>query len=423
MADAGSFLLTSPGARRRGVYFAYQGLLTAVLLLLFVFFHPDGQAAWSPRFAALAFLLTGSLGLIRAVPERVLGRWWFQSALFLGDALLAFLTLYWTQDNPHFFLLYLLVLFGTALSRNMLQSLAMAAVTSLLYAASTWLPSPEALATPEFWLRMHFLWIMAILLALLSRDNQRALSEQQDLYQESLIQMTSLAALGQLAGEVAHRIKGPLTTIQVNAELLSHRRQGASSRVRKELKQILEEVEHCKEILKRLLDLGRIEEMAQEPFDLLKPLGRALQSVRAQARLRGVRVDVRLPEKPLKARGDESLLQEVFFAVLQNALDACSEEGRIEVEGATLEKPAWPWSRPERRRRLHRFVIRDDGVGIPSESLGRIFRPFFTTKRQEGSGLGLSASLRILQKHGGTIELRSDGPGKGAEAVIEIPAA
>lgn len=413
-----------PAEQRRGVYFAYQGLLTAVLLLLFLFFHPDGQAGWSPRFAVLAFLLTGSLALIQTVHERVLGRWWFQSALFIGDGFLAFLTLYWTQDNPHFFLLYLLVLLGTALSRNMLQSLAMAAVTSLLYAASTWIPSPAALATPEFWLRMHFLWIMAILLALLSRDNQRALRAQQDLYQESLIQMTSLAALGQLAGEVAHRIKGPLTTIQVNAELLSHGRRSASSRVRRELKQILEEVEHCKDILKRLLDLGRIEEMAQEPFDLLKPLGRALQSARAQARLKGVRIDARLPEKPLRTRGDESLLQEAFFAVLQNALDACPEEGsRVEVEGVTVQRPAWPWSRPGRRALLHRIVIRDNGVGMPPEDLGRVFRPFFTTKRKEGSGLGLSASLRILQKHGGTVELRSDGPGKGAEAVIEIPAA
>jgi len=65
--------------------------------------------------------------------------------------------------------------------------------------------------------------------------------------------------------------------------------------------------------------------------------------------------------------------------------------------------------------------VEDDGRGIRKEDLERIFEPYFTTKGKDGSGLGLSAALRVLQKHGGSIEAFSDGPGRGARITLTIP--
>ena len=74
-----------------------------------------------------------------------------------------------------------------------------------------------------------------------------------------------------------------------------------------------------------------------------------------------------------------------------------------------------------RRAEVCEVSIRDDGRGIAPEDRDKVFEPFFTTKGSHGSGLGLSAALRILQKHGGDIEARSEGPGKGACFVLTVP--
>jgi len=79
----------------------------------------------------------------------------------------------------------------------------------------------------------------------------------------------------------------------------------------------------------------------------------------------------------------------------------------------------WPGTQ---RLRVHRLTVVDDGKGIARKDLENVFKPFFTTKEGEGSGLGLSAALRILEKHGGTISLDSPGLGDGTIATLEIPA-
>jgi signal transduction histidine kinase len=109
-------------------------------------------------------------------------------------------------------------------------------------------------------------------------------------------------------------------------------------------------------------------------------------------------------------RGDDTLLQEAVCALLQNAVEAAPEGGTVSVRGGASGG-------------AHRIEVRDDGPGIPAENLERIFEPFFTTKAGEGSGLGLSAALRIAAKHGGTVDAESAGPGRGSRFYLLIPAA
>ena len=392
--------------RRRAVYFSFQGLFMAVLLLLIVFQgrgRPGDGVLWT-----LAALLAASLVLLRLASDEVLGRWWFQAGIFVGDAVAATLTLCFMRRQADLFLLYLLLVFGSALTRSARQRLVVAGAAITLYLLTGWRPSVGWPTQPEFWLRAVFLAVSAALMAVLARDARQAQDEQRRRYEERLVQIGRLATLGRVAGEVAHRIKAPLTTIAVDAEVLAHRLAGDKEAL-KELAEISGEVERCKRILKDLLDLGRIEEMYVMPLDLRGLVREALKGFATQARTKNIKTSSSGLTAPMRARGDASLLREAVSALLQNAIEASRDGGSVRLAGST-------------RGGFHRILVVDDGVGISPPDLERIFEPFFTTKKGEGSGLGLSAALRIAANHGGTVEAESAGPGRGSRFTLLIPA-
>ncbi len=392
---------------RRAVYFAFQGLFMAVLLLLFLYQGLE-QDGWSGRFVLLTTMMLGSLAALRFIPEEALGRWWLQAGLFVGDAALATVVLTWIQPKSELYLIYVVVVLGTALTRSPRQSLIVGLAVVFLYAFALKRVNVLPLHSGVFWLRTMFLAVSAALLAILSLDAKAAQEEEKRRYDERLIQVERLATLGRLAAEVAHRIKGPLTTIAVNAEVAAHRHVD-DKKTLQELTQITEEVQRCKEILKNLLDLGRIEEMDSEALDLRVPAERALKLIKPQAADRKMHLESSGLGAEMRILGDESLIQEALYSLLQNAVEAAHRGGRIRLAAESFGG-------------AHRLSVIDDGAGVARADLERIFQPFFTTKK-EGSGLGLSAALRIAQKHGGTIEVDSAGEGRGAKFTLVLPAA
>jgi len=401
--------------KKRGIYFAFQGLLVAVLLLLFVYFSQE-TSGWIGRFWMLLGCSLGSLAILRLVDDATLEKWWFQTGLFLGDALLTALTLHWAGSHPTLLSLYILVIFGTALTRELRQSLAIAGVISILYVLS----EVHSTGDPQFWIGLNLLWVSVGLMALLSRDTQIAKREQDELYRERLSRLESLATLGQIAGEVAHRIKGPLTTIRVNAEVLALRTED-DERTQKELGEIQTSVERCKGILKDLLDLGRIEELDLSEEDLLDPIKSALKAAAPAFRSKNIKPTVDLPSTPMPISADRGLIHEAISNLIQNAVQAVSEDGSVKIIANTADlRKSW-WTNAGSQR-VHRIRVIDSGKGIARKDLENVFKPFFTTKKGEGSGLGLSAALRILEKHQGTVTLESSGLGRGTVATIEIPA-
>jgi len=395
--------------RRRAVYFSFQGLFMAVLILL-IFFQGPGRPG-DAALSALAFLLFVSLVLLRLVSDEVLSRWWFQAGIFVGDAIAATLTLTlrFMHAQSDLFLLYLLLVFGSALTRSARQRYVVAFAAIALFLITGRRAAGGWPVQPEFWLRAVFLAVSAALMAVLARDSRQAQEEQRRRLEERLVQIGRLATLGRVAGEVAHRIKGPLTTIAVDAEVLASRLKHDEAAL-KELAEISGEVERCKRILKDLLDLGRIEEMDVMPLDLREPVRAALKALSSQARNRKVKTSSSGLSAPMLARGDATLLREAVAALLQNAVEASPEGAAVRVSGST-------------HGGFHRILVADEGAGISSDHLERIFEPFFTTKKGEGSGLGLSAALRIAAKHGGSVEAESSGTGRGARFTLLIPAA
>ena len=393
----------------------FQGLLMAVLLLLFVTLNQD-DAGWAPRFWFLTGVLTASLVVLRVADDRLLAGGWFPTAFFIGDALLASLTLQWSGPNPTYFGLYFLIIFATALTRELRHSLVVTAVIVVLY----WVSSSHSLADQGFWIRLNLLLVSGGLMALLSRDHQLARIEQDELYRDRLIRLESLATLGQVAGEVAHRIKGPLTTIRVNAEVLGLRPTFQEDpKTQRELAEIQTAVERCKGILKDLLDLGRIEEIDFSREDLRDPVRSALKAVAPQFRAKGAAPSVSLPDREMPIRADRSLIHEAVGNVLHNAAAAITQGGAITVTATTLERRDSWWPRSPVRR-VHRVIVSDNGAGVERRNLENAFKPFFTTK-EEGTGLGLSTTLRIMEKHGGTVRLESPGPGRGTVVTLELP--
>ncbi|OGR88901.1 MAG: hypothetical protein A2992_09525 [Elusimicrobia bacterium RIFCSPLOWO2_01_FULL_59_12] len=406
---------------RRSTYFIFQALLTIVLLLFFLY-RRELVMQWPVRLITLSVVMGALLIFLATAPQAWLQRPLVQGTWFLCDVLLSSITLYWAQQpGSDLYVTYFLVILGTALTENIVHSFLVALVATLLYGYSAASSAQGIPKDPEFWLRLPYLWIFASFTAMLTRDTREKRQAQEDTYKERLFHMERLAALGQISAEVAHRIKAPLTTIRVNAEVLA-RRHDLPPEMQGELEQIQQEVDHCKSILQKLLDLGRIEEMDRQEMNLGDSIRSALDTLQPQLTRRRIELRTEGLEKTARATGDSILIAEAMVAVLQNAADAMPEGGTLRVVLREAGKAPW-WSFRRTSENFYEIVVEDNGAGIEPAHLETIFRPFFTTKTGQGSGLGLSAALRILDKHGGTINASSGGPGRGACFTLFIPKA
>ncbi len=404
---------------RRSTYFIFQALLTVVLLLFF-FYRQEFVLEWSFRMLFIILMMSFLLIFLALAPASLLKRQGVQAAWFMSDVFLSSLTLYWSQQvSSDLYVTYFLVIFGTALTENIVHSFLVALVATLLYGYSAFANAGGRPVDPEFWLRLPYLWIFASFTALLTRDSRESRKANEQGYRDRLFHMERLAALGQISAEVAHHIKAPLTTIRVNAEVMAHQ-PGIAPAMRKELIQIEQEVDRCKQILQKLLELGRIEEMDIQRIDLKKSLDSALETIRPQLTAYGIHLHRAELDRPAFIQGDSILVTEAILAVLQNAVEAMPSGGTLRVGLQHVLKGPW-WTLKHHRLHHLELTIQDTGIGIKPDQLETIFRPFFTTKRDRGNGLGLSAALRILDKHGGSVTASSPGTGQGACFTLIFP--
>jgi signal transduction histidine kinase len=226
--------------------------------------------------------------------------------------------------------------------------------------------------------------------------------------QAQLVQSAKLAAIGELAANIAHEINNPLTAVLGFASYLAER-VGEGQPMREELDLIQEEAARARDIVRDLLDFSRQREFAVEPADLNLVLQQTIGMVRRQGRLDNVSVhELYARDLPL-AEIDVARMKQVFLNIVNNAVYAMSSGGALTVRTTAADGSI-------------RVEFTDTGSGISPENLSRIFDPFFTTKPAvSGTGLGLSVSLGIVQSHGGTIEVKSE-PGKGSTFIIKLPA-
>jgi PAS domain S-box-containing protein len=235
----------------------------------------------------------------------------------------------------------------------------------------------------------------------------RDLSERRKL-EAQLLQSQKLAALGVLAGGIAHEIRNPLAATSSAAQFLQ---EGSEDPAFREdcLRKILEGIRRASVIIEDLLRFARPgTEVAMVSVDLI-PIVRAAATLAAhQGGVQRVKFQVELPDCPVPINGASGLLQQVFVNLLLNALTAMPEGGLLRVA-------------VEQEGDAARVRVSDTGHGMSAAEIERVFDPFYTTMPAgKGTGLGLSISYSIVRQHFGTIEIESV-VGQGSTFTVRIP--
>ncbi len=226
--------------------------------------------------------------------------------------------------------------------------------------------------------------------------------------QARLIQSEKLASLGKLAAGIAHEINNPLGGVLIYTHLLLEDTDKDSGQY-ENLKKIVKETTRCKNIVKGLLEFSRPKEPEMVPTDIHEVLDRALAIFEPQALFQNIKVQKEFSEVP-RVIADGSQLQQVFTNIISNAAEAMAGSGVLTI------RTSW-----EKETGLIKIEFTDTGHGIRPEDMKRLFEPFFTTKEVgKGTGLGLAISYGIVQKHQGSIEVRSE-IGKGSTFTVVLP--
>jgi C4-dicarboxylate-specific signal transduction histidine kinase len=233
--------------------------------------------------------------------------------------------------------------------------------------------------------------------------------------QERLVEAAKLAALGELAGGVAHELNQPLTAIRIVTELLEDQPDGHPADRADKLSLIRRAAERMSRIVDGVRTFARKTSFELARTDALRPLDEALALFAEELRRAGIAVERRTPGGLPPVLADSDRLQQVFVNLLANARDAL----RTGTSGAPLRISLTASHQAE----VVLYCVDDSGPGIRPEDAQRIFDPFFTTKPAgQGSGLGLAVSLGIVQEHGGSLSYEALPEG-GARFIVRIPVA
>jgi len=248
--------------------------------------------------------------------------------------------------------------------------------------------------------------------ALMPATELLAMALENSILTRRLMEQQRLASLGQLAAGVAHEINTPLTGISSYTEMLLEEK---TPRNREEderaalVKKIGRQARRAERIVSSLLQFARQKGGDMQVLDFNRVTRQAVSLF--DHRLKASRVEFRLEQTPdpLPVTGDATRLQQVLFNLMNNAIDAMPEGGRLSVRTGSADGKAF-------------VSVADNGPGIPDDVRPRIFEPFFTTRPPgSGTGLGLSICHGIIRDHQGQISV-DNRPGGGAVFTVTLPA-
>jgi PAS domain S-box-containing protein len=243
---------------------------------------------------------------------------------------------------------------------------------------------------------------------------QTRLEAEREELRKRLTQSEKLAALGQFVAGIAHELNNPLQGVLGHLELL--RTTGAfPKQLRREVQVIYREADRAAKIVRNLLVFAGSRRLTLRSVSLNVVLQKVLALRTPAHRAVGIEVVRHYDEKLPRVKSDPLLLHQVFVNMIMNAehaIAATGKNGRIEVATSVALSG-------------DRIIVtvRDTGVGIPEDTLSRIFEPFYTTKEVgKGTGLGLAITYGIVQEHGGQI-VAANHPEGGAVFTVELPVA
>ena len=222
-----------------------------------------------------------------------------------------------------------------------------------------------------------------------------------------------LAALHTLSAGVAHELRNPLGAIDLNLHLLGEElteQHMLIPRAGHYLDVLNAECRRLSAILDNFMKFARPGSITPQPIDIQVVISHVLTLMEFEAEERKIRLEQIVEEELPPVLGDETQISQVLVNIVVNAFQAMPDGGACRILASRCEAYGKQWVE---------ISIHDTGAGIKEEDLPRLFEPFYTTK-SSGSGLGLAIAYRIIQDHGGTIEVSSIA-GNGVTVVMKFP--
>jgi signal transduction histidine kinase len=273
-----------------------------------------------------------------------------------------------------------------------------------------------SLGTFRGWLIASCLGLLALVLVLARTIKRQMIEPLEHRLLEShavIARQEKLAALGVLAAGVAHEIRNPLTTIK--ARIYSQtKRLTPDSLEHKDAQFIKAEIDRLERIVKDILQFARPGEPRLEPVPTAAFLQSIQEEMAPELKLSNIALRLEASEN-LTANIDVAQIKQVLINLIRNAAESMVDNGTITLRARAKFLPFAP-----RRASAVALEVEDTGPGIPSHVQARIFDPFFTTK-ESGTGLGLAIAERIVQRHGGVLEFRTQMQ-RGTTFSVTLPA-
>lgn len=242
--------------------------------------------------------------------------------------------------------------------------------------------------------------------------HQAALAVEETHYHHALVQAERLAAIGQTIAALSHHIKNILQGLRSGSEIL---RMGLAEKNDQLLGQGWKIVEKNQgkiyDLVMDMLSYSKDREPTIEETDLNHVCQEVVELMKGRAKELNAKLEIRLDDKLPKAPADPEGIHRALLNIVGNALDAVEDRPNAQVVVITSVESNGAWAH---------IAVLDNGVGIPPNKLGEIFKPFVSTKGSRGTGLGLAVSRKILREHGGDILVQSQ-PGKATKMILRLP--
>jgi PAS domain S-box-containing protein len=235
---------------------------------------------------------------------------------------------------------------------------------------------------------------------------QRDITEFKNL-EKQLYDSQKLAALGQLSAGIAHEIRNPLSSIKMSLQILTKRMNPEGNDL-KRFKIAEKEVDHLEMLVNNILAFAKPVEPKKMPVDLSKVLEQALALSEKEITDKKIEIQTEFSDVP-SVTVDAAMMADAFLNVIRNAVEASKEYGKIKVSLRYAYE----------NRQSVVVEVKDEGSGIDAEDMPHIFNPFFTRKNY-GTGLGLSLVKKIIDIHQGMIDIFSNN-NEGTKVLIILP--
>ena len=225
-----------------------------------------------------------------------------------------------------------------------------------------------------------------------------------------------LREMGEMAAGIAHEIRNPLASIELFASLLKKDLEGDSEKENL-VHHIRAGVQNMDRIISTLLLFAKSAQPSRQQCDINLLLTECLEGINSVIVPENINVIRKLGPGTLLANGDRELLRQVFPNLINNAIQAMPDGGELSL--ITQKSSVHNSENGSTDRQYISVIITDNGIGMSTDNLAKVFNPFFTTK-DKGTGLGLAISHNIIKAHQGTIDAASE-EGKGTSFTVKIP--